>query len=78
VPKRKADIHRLSRLNGAHLTGHTYMQDMIKEYEEDVAEFKRVSENASDPDLKAFAGKTLPTLQDHLRQARETEGQLKK
>jgi len=43
-----------------------------------VAEFKRESERGEDAELKAFASKTLPTLQDHLRMAEDTQKQVKK
>jgi predicted outer membrane protein len=37
--------------------------------EVELAEFQHVASQSTDPDIKAFASKTLPTLQDHLRQA---------
>jgi putative membrane protein len=37
-----------------------------------VNEFKRESMSAHDPDIKAFASKTLPTLEDHLKLAQDT------
>lgn len=54
-----------------------YMQDMVKDHEKDVAEFEKQSTAAQDPDLKAWVTKTLPTLQDHLKMAKETVGKLK-
>ncbi|MDQ2772506.1 MAG: DUF4142 domain-containing protein [Bacteroidota bacterium] len=43
-----------------------YMKQMQKDHEEDVKEFTDASIKASDPDIKAFAAKTLPVLQMHL------------
>jgi len=43
---------------------------MVKDHEEAVALFEKESKSGSDADLKSFAGKTLPTLQDHLKMAK--------
>ena len=56
---------------------HAYMTDMIKDHEKDVSEFKQASLNLTDPDMRAWATKTLPVLQDHLRMAKTTESKLK-
>ena len=40
---------------------------MVKDHKKDVAEFRRMSEKAQDPALKAWVVKTLPTLEDHLK-----------
>jgi putative membrane protein len=74
--KQKSTIARLSKLNGAEFD-RAYMQDMVKDHEEDVAEFKRESDSGNDQDLKAFASKTLPTLQEHLQMAQTTQSQVK-
>jgi putative membrane protein len=44
-----------------------YVREMVKGHKQDVAEFKRMSEKAQDPALKAWVVKTLPTLEDHLQ-----------
>ena len=54
-----------------------YMDDMVKDHEEDVAEFQKQSTSAQDPDLKSWAAKTLPTLQDHLKMAKATQKKVK-
>jgi putative membrane protein len=48
------------------------MLDMVKDHEEDVAAFRRASRVARDPGVRAFAAKTLPTLEMHLQMARDT------
>jgi putative membrane protein len=45
----------------------SYIKSMIKDHEEDIAEFKREMAEGRDPDAKAFATATLPTLQTHLK-----------
>jgi len=45
------------------------MANMVRDHKKDVAEFKRETESAKDPDVKNFATSTLPTLEDHLKQA---------
>lgn len=75
--KDKATIDRLSKLNGMQFD-RAYMDDMVKDHRNDIAEFRRESQSGDDTDLKAFASQTLPTLQDHLKSAEETQKELKK
>lgn len=59
---------RLSNLSGAEFD-RAYMRDMVQDHKTDIGEFEREANHGSDPDLKAFAAKTLPTLREHLRMA---------
>ena len=43
-----------------------FVEDMVDDHEKDVSTFQKESQNSSDPDVKAFATKTLPVLQKHL------------
>ena len=54
-----------------------YIDDMVKDHEKDVAEFEKASKEAKDADLKAWAAKTLPTLQKHLEMAKEAQKKVK-
>ena len=73
--KHKATRDRLSKLSGAAFDK-AYMADMVADHNADVAEFARVSKRAKDADVKAFAAKTLPTLQEHQRLAKEVAGKV--
>jgi putative membrane protein len=68
--KDKLTKERLSKLSGEQFDK-AYMADMVKDHTQDVADFERESRSGVNPDVKDFAAKTLPTLKDHLRQARE-------
>ena len=68
---------RLSRLSGAAFD-RAYMEDMVSDHEHDVTAFRKEAEHGTDPDIKAFASKTLPILEEHLRKAQETLGEVKK
>jgi putative membrane protein len=46
---------------------------MVRDHEKDVAEFQKESTSGSNPALKEFASKTLPTLQSHLQLAKEMQ-----
>jgi putative membrane protein len=48
----------------------SYIKDMIKDHEADIEEFKKESASGQDPDAKAYATATLPTLQAHLKRIR--------
>jgi putative membrane protein len=68
--KDQAVYDRLSKLNGAAFD-RAYARDMVKDHETDVAAFQREANGGKDDSLKSFASETLPTLQDHLKQAKE-------
>ena len=74
---KQKDVDKLSKLNGAAFD-RTYMSMMVKDHEKDVAEFKKASNNAKDADVKSFASTTLPTLQDHLKMAKDINSALGK
>src|SRR5690348_1518657 len=50
-----------------------YMQDMVQDHKEDVADFRKEAEHGKDPQLKAFAAKYLPVLEQHLQMAQSIE-----
>ena len=64
--KHKATIDRLSKLSGPAFD-RAYVQEMLKDHEKDVAAFRAESKSGKDPEVKAWAGKTLPTLEEHLK-----------
>jgi putative membrane protein len=43
-----------------------YVEAMVDDHEKDVKAFEDKAKNATDPDIKAFAEKTLPVLKKHL------------
>lgn len=45
----------------------SYIKGMIKDHEEDIAEFKKEATSGQDPQARAFASATLPTLEAHLK-----------
>jgi putative membrane protein len=67
--KDKATEARLATLTGPQFD-QAYMADMVKDHQQDVADFRNESKMGKDFDVKGFAWQTLPTLQDHLNQAR--------
>jgi putative membrane protein len=68
--KDKATKDRLSKLSGPAFDK-AYMQHMLQDHRTDVNEFKKESTSGKDPEVKAWAGKTLPTLEEHLRMAQD-------
>ncbi len=61
---------RLSKLSGEAFD-RAYIRAMVRDHRKDVNEFRREATSGRDPDVKAFASKTAPTLEEHLKQARE-------
>jgi putative membrane protein len=68
--KGKARKDKLSKLSGAEFDK-AYMHEMVTDHTKDVSEFKHHSTTGKDADLKAWAGQTLPTLEEHLKMAKE-------
>ncbi|MGI4803518.1 MAG: DUF4142 domain-containing protein [Janthinobacterium lividum] len=55
-----------------------YMDIMVAAHKKDVADFEKATTDLKDPDLKAFAVKTLPTLKMHLSAAENLDNSLNK
>ncbi len=53
-----------------------YMQEMVKDHTQDVAEFEKASQTANDTDLRTWAANKLPTLREHLALARDVNSQI--
>jgi putative membrane protein len=68
--KEQSKLDKMSKLSGPEFDK-AYMKDMVKDHEKDVSEFQDEAQGGSDPDVKAFATKTLPTLQEHLSIAKD-------
>ncbi|HMD34850.1 MAG TPA: DUF4142 domain-containing protein, partial [Vicinamibacterales bacterium] len=68
--KDKAERDRLTKLSGAAFD-RAYMSAMLTDHKKDVSEFRVESTSGKDADIKAFAAKTLPTLEQHLKLAQD-------
>ena len=68
--KDKATHDRLAKLSGAAFD-RAYMQHMVTDHRLVVNEFKKESTMGKDPDVKAWASKTLPTIEEHLKAAQD-------
>ena len=71
------EMARMQKLSGAEFDK-AYMDHMVKDHRKDVAEFRKQAKSGKDPELKAFAAKTLPTLQEHLKLAEAADAEVKK
>ena len=70
-----SDHAKLSKTTGA-MFDQQWVKQQIKDHEKDVAEFQKMTTSATDPDVKAFAAKQLPVLQQHLETARNLQKSL--
>jgi putative membrane protein len=70
--KARALKEHLMTLQGAAFD-RAYMDAMVKDHEEDVRAFQTEAQSGNDPEIKRWASSTLPTLQEHLRLARDAE-----
>jgi putative membrane protein len=68
--KDKAEADKLEAKSGADLDK-SYMAFMVKDHNKDVKEFQNEAKNGIDPDVKAWAQKTLPTLEEHQKLAND-------
>jgi len=66
----QARYDQLSKLSGPEFD-YAYMQMMVQDHEKDVAEFQKEASSGKNTAIKNFAAQTLPTLEDHLREARD-------
>ena len=74
--KHKSKMEKMQKLSGAQFD-RAYMDDKVADHKQDVAEFRKEANSGKDSDIKAFAAKTLPTLEDHLKMAQSTDAAVK-
>jgi putative membrane protein len=72
----RSTIEDLKQLTGAAFDK-AYVEAMLDDHEEDVAAFQKQADSASDPDIKAFAAKTLPVLKKHLDAVKAIQAKMK-
>jgi len=54
-----------------------YMTQMVEDHEKDISEFESYVKNGKNDRLREFARKTLPTMREHLKMARDIAKGLK-
>ena len=74
-PMHKTDIDRLSKMTGASFD-RAYIEGMVADHEKTVALFQTEAKSGADADIKAWAAKTLPALQEHLKMVKELHGKM--
>jgi putative membrane protein len=68
--KDQAVKDNLEKLSGKSFD-QAYMRDMVRDHTQDVKEFKQAESTAKDRDVKSFAQNTTPTLESHLKEAKQ-------
>ena len=68
--KDKSMVDKLAKFSGADFDKQ-YMHQMVMDHVVDVSLFQAATQKVKDPDVKKWAETTLPTLEQHLTQARE-------
>jgi putative membrane protein len=71
--KHKAEHDKLAQLSGEAFD-RAYVQAMVADHEKAVSTFKEQSTMNPDAEVKAWAAKTLPTLEEHLTKVRNLAG----
>jgi putative membrane protein len=59
---------RLASLRGSAFD-RAYAEAMVQDHREDLRAFQQEAQSGTDPDVKAFAARVVPVLQEHLRMA---------
>lgn len=74
-PADEKKLHSLERLKGRKFD-QTYMRDMVRDHEKAVTLFRREAKDGKDERLRQAAGSVLPTLEEHLKMAKQVGGEV--
>lgn len=66
----KSIMDRFTNLSGPTFD-YEFAQQMVRDHEDAVSKFESAQRTATNPDMRAFIASTLPTLREHLSQARD-------
>ena len=70
MEKHQKECDRFKDLKGAEFDK-AFVPFMIKDHEQDIADFTKASKEAKNPELREFASMCLPKLKEHLKMAKE-------
>ena len=70
APRANMTDDELQKLSGKQFDK-AYMSHMLNDHTQDVSAFKHEEQQGSNPQVKEFAEKTLPTLESHLQEAQK-------
>jgi len=73
--KDQAMMDRISNLSGENFD-RAFIGYQVRHHQHEVKEFERMAAQAKDPDVRAFAARTVPVLKEHLEQARSISGRV--
>lgn len=73
--KHKDIQDRLAKLSSEQFD-HDYMAEMVKDHQEDAALLEKEIGSGANAQVKSFASETLPTIQEHLKLAQDTQAKL--
>lgn len=71
----KSMLEKLSKLSGAEFD-EKYVDAMVEDHEKDVEAFQKQADKGDDPEVRAFAAKTLPTLRDHQQMIKDIKSKM--
>ena len=74
--EQKSTFEEMKKLSGKNFDK-KFMEHNVSDHEKDVKDYKEQMEQGTDTDIKAFAAKTLTTLQTHLGYATEINNKVK-
>ena len=68
----RRELGKLAKLSGARFD-REYMSHMVRDHQNDLKEFEKEEQHATQPDVKNFVEQTLPTLKEHLQMAKQAQ-----
>jgi putative membrane protein len=68
----RREIEQLGRKSGADFDKE-FIKTAVKDHKKDIKDFEKASKDLKDPEVKAWATKTLPVLKEHLAQAEKLQ-----
>ena len=68
----RREIEQLGKKSGADFDK-DFIKTAVKDHKKDIKDFEKASKDLKDPEVKAWATKTLPVLKEHLAQAQKLQ-----
>lgn len=75
--EQQGQAEKMQKLSGPAFD-QAYVEQMVEDHRKAVDLFTKASRDAKDADVKAYAARILPTLQEHLKMAQAAEATVKK